>query len=556
MAKYVNEANLQRFWDNIQDQIGNASQEQVDAWLDEHPEATTTVQDGAVTTAKLADGAVTDQKLADNETKANVVRLMSSAAKGVLTNSVSFASDAARAQPVSLKVYGSATQSGTPSVTTPAEVTVVSSVEVHAGATANADADGWPISVNLQGNKLCSLPIGTRDTLSIDSSGSVTLTKAVQYVELTSTMNWSISTNTANNLRKFYVDGVVSYMWTAGSDYAMSNRFTVPLNNPYFADMQAGTIAVQSTNGGRLCVCVSTDVNSLELFKTWLDNNPTVFLMREPSERIVSLGTVTWPSLPSPTAVIRCTPEFELAYMIDMGASVKPSAGHVTDADFMRRSVTSTALGTLANVQSFCVYGGNYYSTDGSTVKVQSQDFALTQTATLSLGHGNAFQLGSDGSAYVSGWDDGKVYVVDLSTLTITSIITLPVSGYTTAAVDDENGIAYIFYREDRPSTVAAYTLITYDYAHSQTLSTRKIKAYAAMQACDYYEGRIVVAYGLGTAVAPSGMFVCNTAGDILAEYDLNIFASTEPEGVCYDRETGELLLSLVNGNVYRIESA
>ena len=36
----------------------------VDAWLDAHPEATTTVQDGAVTTVKLADGAVTDAKLA------------------------------------------------------------------------------------------------------------------------------------------------------------------------------------------------------------------------------------------------------------------------------------------------------------------------------------------------------------------------------------------------------------------------------------------------------------------------------------------------------------
>ena len=64
MAKYVSEANLRRFWGNIQDQIGSASQEQVDAWLNEHPEATTTVQDGAISTVKLADGAVTDAKLA------------------------------------------------------------------------------------------------------------------------------------------------------------------------------------------------------------------------------------------------------------------------------------------------------------------------------------------------------------------------------------------------------------------------------------------------------------------------------------------------------------
>ena len=63
MAKYVSDDNLQRFWDNIQGQIGNASQEQVDAWLDEHPEATTTVQDGSISTSKLANSAVTAQKM-------------------------------------------------------------------------------------------------------------------------------------------------------------------------------------------------------------------------------------------------------------------------------------------------------------------------------------------------------------------------------------------------------------------------------------------------------------------------------------------------------------
>lgn len=35
----------------------------IDDWLDDHPEATTTIEDGAVTTQKIADGAVTDEKL-------------------------------------------------------------------------------------------------------------------------------------------------------------------------------------------------------------------------------------------------------------------------------------------------------------------------------------------------------------------------------------------------------------------------------------------------------------------------------------------------------------
>lgn len=54
MPKYLDGTGLARFWDNIQDQIGSASQEQVDAWLTAHPEATTTVQDGSITEAKLA----------------------------------------------------------------------------------------------------------------------------------------------------------------------------------------------------------------------------------------------------------------------------------------------------------------------------------------------------------------------------------------------------------------------------------------------------------------------------------------------------------------------
>lgn len=59
--------------------------EAVNAWLVAHPEATTTIQDGAVTTAKIADGAVTDAKLASGGVLEDV---------GVLDDIVSFKQDA------------------------------------------------------------------------------------------------------------------------------------------------------------------------------------------------------------------------------------------------------------------------------------------------------------------------------------------------------------------------------------------------------------------------------------------------------------------------------
>lgn len=57
VAKVSIEA-VQEFEDDIRDETSN--------WLDEHPEATTTVQDGAVTTQKLADGAVIYDKFDDS----------------------------------------------------------------------------------------------------------------------------------------------------------------------------------------------------------------------------------------------------------------------------------------------------------------------------------------------------------------------------------------------------------------------------------------------------------------------------------------------------------
>lgn len=64
VAKYLNKTGLETYNESLP-HSATQMQEYVSDWLDEHPEATTTVPDGSISTVKLADGAVTGVKIAD-----------------------------------------------------------------------------------------------------------------------------------------------------------------------------------------------------------------------------------------------------------------------------------------------------------------------------------------------------------------------------------------------------------------------------------------------------------------------------------------------------------
>lgn len=223
------------------------------------------------------------------------------------------------------------------------------------------------------------------------------------------------------------------------------------------------------------------------------------------------------------------------------------SSDYVIMADMLKCPVSTNQVGSVKYAQSFCVYNGKYYSTDGSNISEQDASFNVLRDVRISLGHGNALQLGSGKYAYASGWDDNKIYVVDLDNLEVVNIITLPTTGYTTCVVDDLNKLAFVFQRDSVPDTVENYNFIIYDYDNQEIKSQRVINAFGAMQAADYYNGKIIITWGTGTVALPSGMAIYNTSGDILAEYNLSIFSTSEPEGVCFSRESEKLLIGIWN---------
>lgn len=205
----------------------------------------------------------------------------------------------------------------------------------------------------------------------------------------------------------------------------------------------------------------------------------------------------------------------------------------------------------ISGYQSFCKYNNNYYSTDGEKLYVQNSSFVNTNTVTMALGHGNSCQIGNSNLCYISGWDDDKLYIVNLDTLQIVNTITLPVSGYTTCAVDEANSLLYIFYRTTFPDSDDRYEFITYNYSTNTVVSRKYINTFKAMQACDYYNGLIIVGYGLGDA--NTGIYIYNTNGDVLEDYKTSVTNSMEIEGVYFDRSTKEIYFTTVNKNVYKI---
>lgn len=224
------------------------------------------------------------------------------------------------------------------------------------------------------------------------------------------------------------------------------------------------------------------------------------------------------------------------------------------DTMLLAHKVKVSLLGKLSLLQSFCIYNNKIFSTNGSEIAVQDFNFAEINRVSLDVGHGNSFQVGKNNKAYISGWNDNKLYVINLDTLSISDTIDLPTSGYTTACIDEKRNIAYIFQRDTSPHTEESYNFIVYDLETMTIISSTKTIPFGAMQACDYFEDKIIVCYGLHTDDLPNGIRVFNTCGNVLATYNIDDNIFNELEGVFVDKINGCIVISDTGGTLHKLE--
>lgn len=220
------------------------------------------------------------------------------------------------------------------------------------------------------------------------------------------------------------------------------------------------------------------------------------------------------------------------------------------DSKFNIEKVNFSYLGNLSFLQSFSFYNSNYYSSDGKNLGIQNESLVSIGSIKIETGHSNSMQISPDGKAYISGWDDNRIYIVDLDNFN-TEIIELPINGYSTCAFDFYDKKAYIFYRSTYPTTNEFYRYMIYNFETKEIIDNKTLNfEFMVQQSCYYYDGYIYLLWGGSTYEYSNGFVVIDEKGNMVESFHLNTFESYEPEGI-YIQDRNNIYISYSNLHLY-----
>lgn len=195
------------------------------------------------------------------------------------------------------------------------------------------------IPIDLQGNEICELPDGTKDKLTIDSAGNVSLVKNVDTVNAADLGWWLNKTRDVNGVtyNVFSTNDFTSrrrYSSGSGTSNFLCDRF------PYRGNAQQSSLGEAiSFNSGTYSeyAYIQTIQASTESgFKTWLTNNETLIYYPLAESNIISLGKITMPKLPEEISNVwissNLSKSVEFEYITTAGGAVA-DAWNAADED-------------------------------------------------------------------------------------------------------------------------------------------------------------------------------------------------------------------------------
>ena len=325
IKQYLNRDGLAEY-NSLLPHSSGKMQEYVNDWLDAHPEATTTVQDGAISEPKLADKSVSLRTLAGDTVHMLKGMILTRETSGEIIT----ADDAYSAPPVSLTVDGKSTQDGMPTPETPVEIVSLEQVSIHASADGATDAPNWPILLNLT-QALRSLPNGTHDTLSLTYLRPSTregwawydreLMKRINKAGFDQTYDWSRNSGTQISDGTWRFECNIGNKGQPVSTWSNTNT-AVPAYCDHLKAAPSGGLYSGWPNcfgmyQRRLYVRMS-GITTLNELKAWLTENPLT--VQYPIAPITTtLDPIELPVLPAPDVTVWSDPStgLQMEYVRD-----------------------------------------------------------------------------------------------------------------------------------------------------------------------------------------------------------------------------------------------
>lgn len=140
------------------------------------------------------------------------------------------------------------------------------------------------LTIDLQGNELCSLPRGTKDEVNI-TNGEALLTKRIDKVILNGSENWTLYSNKTHTFSLRMGQTIDKH------DIAYCSHFTEISSDKF--DVATGIYSAYTN-----AIIISyLDCNTVDEFKTWLSSNNVEVLYELAEPETINLGNVDLPTL-------------------------------------------------------------------------------------------------------------------------------------------------------------------------------------------------------------------------------------------------------------------
>lgn len=177
--------------------------------------------------------------------------------------------------------------------------------ELRSIDTLSIKVDDQTVSIDLKGNKLCSLPDGTCDELHIDQNGNTKIIKKIANDELDDTDPWAISGGDENN---FYLNDLGDYYDFSIENNAYCDDYST-ITSAEYNDGITGIRFGESTFGlTNIWVCDSR-YSGVDAFKTALSTNPISIVVKAALDSEIVLDPIEVPILnPSGSTVTTVAP--------------------------------------------------------------------------------------------------------------------------------------------------------------------------------------------------------------------------------------------------------